>query len=261
MHTVMNAGAHVASGIRVTRRTGQGALYLYTCPHARFEGATAYTHRPAGGSLRGLGAPLGHFALEVLVDQIAATLDIDPLDYRLQFHVTREGQPGPRSTPPDELLPDEPVEGGVPFSSNGLRECLLAGAEQIGWRERRQPNGSATGPVRRGLGVAMGIYKGGIGRPSEAEVRLMPSGRVAVHIGVVDVGQGSTTLLAQIVAETLQVPMDRVDMVMADTATTPPAHITAGSSTTTTSGAAVKLAAEDNAPTTMTLPPRGFCLA
>jgi CO/xanthine dehydrogenase Mo-binding subunit len=245
MHTVMNAGAHVASGMRVTRRTGQGALYLYTCPHARFEGATAYTHRPAGGSLRGLGAPLGHFALEVLVDQIAEALDIDPLDYRLRFHVTREGQPGRRTTPPDELLPDEPVEGGVPFSSNGLRECLLAGAEQIGWRERRQPNGSATGPIRRGFGVAMGIYKGGIGRPSEAEVHLTPSGRVVVHIGVVDVGQGSTTLLAQIVAETLQVPMDRIDMVMADTATTPPAHITAGSSTTTTSGAAVKLAAED----------------
>ena len=245
MHSVMNAGAHVASGIRVTRRTGQGALYLYMCPNARFEGVTAYTNRPAGGSLRGLGAPLGHFALEVLVDQIAVSLAIDPLDYRLQFHVPPEGQPGQRTTPLDELLPDEPVEGGVPFSSNGLRECLLAGAEQIGWRERRQPNGTATGPVRRGMGVAMGIYKGGVGRPAEAEARLLPSGRMSIHIGVVDVGQGSTTVLAQIAAETLQVPVECVDMVMADTATTPPAHITAGSSTTMTSGAAVKLAVED----------------
>ena len=183
--------------------------------------------------------------MEVLIDQIAEALDIDPLDYRLRFHVTQAGQPGERTTPLGELMPDEPVEGGVPFSSNGLHECLLAGAERMGWRERRQPNGTATGPIRRGIGMAMGTYKGGVGRDAEAEVRLTPAGRVIVHIGNVDVGQGSTTLLAQIAAEALQVPHDVVDMVMADTARTPPAHITAGSSTTITSGAAVKLAAEE----------------
>jgi CO/xanthine dehydrogenase Mo-binding subunit len=245
LHATMNAGAYVATGRAVTRRIGQGALYLYTCPHARFEGATVYTNRPAGGSFRGLGAPLGHFALEVLMDQMAAALGEDPLDYRLQHHVTSAGQPGQRTTPPQQLLPDEPVEGGVPFSSNGLHECLLAGAERIGWRQRRQPNGTATGVFRRGLGMAMGIYKGGIGREAEAEVRLTPAGRVVVAIGNVDVGQGSTTVLAQIAAEALQVPIDCVDMVLADTGRTPPAPITAGSSTTITSGAAVKLAAED----------------
>jgi CO/xanthine dehydrogenase Mo-binding subunit len=235
----------VASGMNVTRRVGQGALYLYACPHARFEGATVYTNRPAGGSFRGLGAPLGHFALEVLMDQIAAALGVDPLDYRLRHHVTSAGQPGQRLTPPDELLPDEPVEGGVPFSSNGLRECLLAGAERIGWRQRRQPNGTATGVPRRGLGMAMGIYKGGVGREGEAEVRITPAGRVEVAVGGVDVGQGSATVLAQIAAEALGVPVDRIDVVMADTGRTPPSHITAGSSTTITSGAAVKLAAEE----------------
>jgi CO/xanthine dehydrogenase Mo-binding subunit len=245
LQTTMNAGAYVASGMRVTRRTGQGALYLYTCPHARFEGTTVYTNRPAGGSFRGLGAPLGHFALEVLIDQIANALGIDPLDYRLRHHVTSAGQPGPRRTPPEQFLPDEPVEGGVPFSSNGLRACLVAGAEHIGWRQRRQPHGTATGALRRGLGVAMGVYKGGVGREAEAEVRLTPAGRVKVAIGNVDVGQGSTTILAQIAAETLQVHIDVIDMIMADTGCTPPAHITAGSSTTFSSGAAVKLAAEE----------------
>src|SRR5262245_29923330 len=245
MRSIMNAGAHVASGMGVTRRTGQGALYLYTCPHARFEGLTAYTNRPAGGSFRGLGAPLGHFALEVLIDQVAHALGMDPLDYRLQFHVTDVGQPGQRTTPADQLLPDEPVEGGVPFSSNGLRECILAGAERIGWRQRRQPHGTATGMVRRGLGMAMGIYKGGIGREGEAEVRITPDGRVELAVGGVDVGQGSTTILAQIAAEALGVPIDRIDVVMADTGRTPPAHVTAGSSTTITTGAAVKLAAEE----------------
>jgi CO/xanthine dehydrogenase Mo-binding subunit len=91
----------------------------------------------------------------------------------------------------------------------------------------------------------MGIYKGGIGREGEAEVRITPDGQVVVAVGGVDVGQGSTTILAQIAAEALGVPVERIDVVMADTGRTPPAHVTAGSSTTITTGAAVKLAAED----------------
>ena len=245
MQATMNAGAYVASGMGVTRRIGQGPIYLYTTPNARFEGRTAYTNRPAGGSFRGLGAPLGHFALEVLIDEIAESMGQDPLDYRLAHHVRLEGQPGVRQTPAGELVNDQPVEGGVPFSSNGLRECLLAGAERIGWRERRQANAGATGELRRGIGLAIGVYKGGVGTASQCEVKLTPDGRARVSVGVVDVGQGSETVLAQIAAETLGLPFENVDMVLADTATTPPAHTTAGSTTTITSGAAVKAAAED----------------
>jgi CO/xanthine dehydrogenase Mo-binding subunit len=245
MLATMNAGAYVASGMGVTRRIGQGAVYLYTSPNARFEGTTAYTNRPPGGSFRGLGAPLGHFALEVTIDKIAAALGVDPLDYRLAHHVRLEGQPGERQTPRGELVPDQPIEGGVPFSSNALRDCLLAGAERIGWREQRQANGSATGPVRRGLGMAIGVYKGGGNVAASCELRLTPAGRAVVSIGVVDVGNGSETVLAQVVAETLGIDPDRVDVVLADTSTTPPAHTTAGSTTTMTSGNAVKRAAEE----------------
>ena len=151
-----------------------------------------------------------------------------------------------RQTPPDELLPDQPVEGGLPFSSNALRECMLQGASRIGWRERRRPSGSATGPLRRGIGMALGIYKGGSGMAAaQAEVRVAPSGGVTVAIGNVDVGQGSETVLAQIAAAALGAPLAAIEMVLADTGSTPPSHITAGSSTTVTSGAAVKRAAED----------------
>ena len=244
MRSEMNTGAHVASGRHVTRRIGQGALYLYACPNARFEGTSVYTNHPAGGSFRGLGAPAGHFALEVLMDQVAAGMGLDPLEYRLRFHVGPEGQPGRRTTPPGEAIPDEPVEGGVPFSSHGLRECLLAGAGRIGWGERRQPNGSATGNRRRGMGVAMGIYMGGVGREAQAEIQVHREGRVEVRVGVVDVGQGSATILAQIAAEALRLPLDCIEMVMADTERTPPGHITAGSSTTFSSGHAVKQAAD-----------------
>jgi CO/xanthine dehydrogenase Mo-binding subunit len=181
----------------------------------------------------------------VTIDQIALALGVDPLDYRLAHHVKLEGQPGERQTPLNELVPDQPIEGGVPFSSNSLRECLLAGAERIGWRERRQPNGYARGPMRRGLGMAIGVYKGGGNVAASCELRITPAGRAVVSIGVVDVGNGSETVLAQIVAETLGIDPDRVDVVLADTLTTPPAHTTAGSTTTMTSGNAVKRAAEE----------------
>jgi CO/xanthine dehydrogenase Mo-binding subunit len=243
--SLLDGGAYVATGIAVVRRTGQGALYLYACPNARFEGRVAYTTAPPGGSYRGLGAPLGHFALECLVDEMADALGMDPLDFRLRHHVRKEGQPGARKTPPGQLVPDEPVEGGVPFSSNALHECLEQGAARIGWRERRRPTGSATGPVRRGLGLAMCIYRGGHGVESEAEVRITRDGRGLLGIGVVDVGQGSQTVLAQIVAERLGLPADQVDLVMADTAATRFAPMTSGSTTTfAVGGIAMDAAAE-----------------
>jgi CO/xanthine dehydrogenase Mo-binding subunit len=245
MRAVMNAGSYISSGMNVTRRIGQGPIYLYTTPNACFEGRAVYTNRPAGGSFRGLGAPLGHFALEVTIDELAAQLGVDPLDYRLAHHVKPEGQPGQRQTPEGELVPDQPVEGGVPFSSNSLRQCIEQGAQSIGWRERRQPNGSATGPLRRGIGMALGNYKGGGNVMAQANARIAPDGKVVISIGNVDVGQGSETVLAQIAAETLSCPLTAVQMVLADTGTTPPAHFTAGSATTMTSGTAVKQAAED----------------
>ena len=247
METLLNGGAYIASGLMVARRVGQGALYLYQCPHARFTAKTVYTNRPAGGSFRGLGAPLGHFALEVLMDQVAHNLGIDPLQYRLRFGVPLAGQPGRRTTPADSNLPDEPVEGGVPFSSNGLRACLEAGAERIGWQTRRKPNGAAVadGAERcRGLGVAMGLYKGGVGREAEAEITILPSGEIDLNTGAVDVGQGSDTVLRQMVAEVLQVEARQVTLRPADTAQTLPTHITAGSSTTVSTGSAVQLAAQ-----------------
>jgi len=243
--TIHGGGACVSTGIAVVRRTGQGPLYLYTCPNARYEGHIAYTNTPPCGSYRGLGAPLGHFALECLADEIADALGIDPLDFRLRHHVPREGQPGTRRTPPGALIPDEPVEGGVPFSSNGLRECLEAGAARIGWRERRRPTGSGAGPLRRGIGAAMCIYRGGHGVESEAEVRITSEGRGRLAIGVVDVGQGSQTVLAQMVAEGLGFPVDQVDLVMADTAATRFAPMTSGSSTTFAVGGVALAAARD----------------
>jgi len=159
--TIMDTGAYLSSGPGVIRRAGQGALYLYRCANVQYDGYLTYTNTPSGGSYRALGAPQGHFALESLADTISEALGIDPLEFRLKNHVGLEGQPGERVTPANEILDTQPVEGGVPFSSNGLRECLQIGSEAIDWGQpSEQPE---SGNLRRGKGMGMFIYRGGAG--------------------------------------------------------------------------------------------------
>ena len=240
---VLDTGAYLASGPGVLRRTAQAGLYLYTCANVRYEGRLAYTNRPAAGSYRGLGAPQGHFALESLIDRGAEQLGIDPLDLRLRHHVRIEGQPGTRVTPPGDIIDTQPVEGGIPFSSNGLEECLRRGAGAIAWRANRRLPNSSSGSKKRGLGMSMLIYRGGPGGQSSAQVRLNRDGRIELVTGLMDVGEGATTALAQMTAESLGGAFEDVVPVFADTATTPRAPNTAGSTATFSTGTAIVQAA------------------
>jgi xanthine dehydrogenase molybdenum-binding subunit len=240
--SALNTGPY-APGYGVASRLGHGLTYLYTCPNARFVGKVAYTNSPVAGSYRGLGAPQAHFALESLADEAAEKLGIDPLEFRLRHCVRPEGQPGERMTPFDRLIPAQPIEGGVPFSSNLLRECLEAGAERIGWKPR--PNG----PRRllrngkyRGMGLAACIYKTGQSQ-SSALVKIRDDGSVELLMSITEIGQGAWTILRQMVAETLGVEFAQVHAIFADTETTPFAHSTSGSTTTFTSGLAAQQAA------------------
>ncbi len=243
--TLMNTGAYLASGPGVLRRAAQGSLYLYRCPNVRYQGLLVYTNAPVAGSYRGLGAPQGHFALEVHVDRVAEALGIDPLEFRLMNHVGPEGQEGRRRSPRHEIVDTQPVEGGIPFSSNGLRECLERGAEAIQWRGRPASNPLRPPALRRGTGVAACIYRGGPGRESTARVAIHRSGRVTLATGVIEVGQGAHTVLTQMTADALGCRYEDVDVVSGDTATAPEAPITAGSTATFSSGlATVKAAAK-----------------
>lgn len=243
VHTTayVDCGAYAASGPGVTRRLGQGSLYLYRCPNARYDGHLVYTNRPVGGSYRALGAPQGHFALESTMDRVAETLGIDPLEFRLKNRVPPEGQPGTRTTPADAIVDTQPVEGGIPFSSNGLEQCLLEGASAFGWGAPKQDLPDATRKIGRGM--AMLIYRGGPGNLSSAEVRLDRNGQISLLVGTMDVGEGAETVLAQLAAETLGVGYDDVNVVSADTSLTPTAPITAGSTATFSTGTAVVQAA------------------
>ena len=297
---LLDTGAYLASGPGVARRAGQAILYLYHCANVKYRARLAYTNRPTAGSYRALGAPQGHFALESLMDRAAQHFGIDPLDFRLMNHVRPEGQPGQRATPPQQIIDSQPVEGGIPFSSNHLRQCLEQGAAAFGWRtypnppnpsrpeSLNTPNPSApespnipnpsrpeslntpTPPnskipspgggglgwgrtpnppespnpnIHRGRGMSIMLYRGGPGAPSAAEVRIEKSGAVKLITGLMDVGEGATTVLPQIAAEVLGAEYAQVATEFADTRGTPDAPITAGSTATFSTGTAVAQAA------------------
>ena len=241
---LLDTGAYLASGAGVARRAGQGILYLYHCANVKYEAHLAYTNRPTAGSYRALGAPQGHFALESLMDRAAERLGMDPLDFRLMNHVRPEGQPGQRVTPPGQVIDSQPLEGGIPFSSNGLRQCLELGADAFGWRDYR-PEEQADPALKRGRGMSIMIYRGGPGSPSAAEVRVEKSGAIKLITGLMDVGEGATTVLPQMAAEVLGAEYEQVEAVFADSRGTPDAPITAGSTATFSTGTAVVQAANE----------------
>ncbi len=245
---LLDTGAYLASGSGVARRAGQGVLYLYHCPNVKYEAWLAYTNRPVAGSYRALGAPQGHFALESFMDRAAEELGLDPLDFRLMNRVRPEGQPGRRTSPPDQVVDSQPLEGGIPFSSNGLEQCLEMGAAAFGWREPPASfsNDSGDDPaVKLGRGMSMMVYRGGPGSPSSAEVRVQRSGSIKLITGLMDVGEGATTVLPQIAAEVLGAQYEQVEPVFADTTGTLDAPITAGSTATFSTGTAVVRAARE----------------
>ncbi len=243
--TLMDTGAYLASGPGAVRRAGQGPLYLYNCANVQYDGHLVYTNQPSAGSYRALGAPQGHFALEVTMNHIADELGIDPLEFRMRNHVGVDGQPGERVTPVNEIVDTQPVEGGIPFSSNGLRECLEAGSEAFGWRDRTAARPQSEGHIKTGSGMSMFIYRGGPGGKSSVRMQLNQDGTVQLIAGLMDVGEGSTTVIAQIAAEALGIGYDDVRVTFGDTEDTPEAPITAGSTATFSTGSAAVAAAEE----------------
>ena len=243
VETFMDTGAYLSSGPGVVRRAGQASLYLYECQNVRYRGNLVYTNTPAAGSYRALGAPQGHFALESLIDKAADSIGMDPLDFRLKNHVSSEGQPGERVTPLHSIVDTQPVEGGIPFSSNRLRECLVTGAEMIKWRELKNSEHTDYDDVKTGVGMSMFIYRGGPGGKSTATIEALQNGKYAVVLGIMDVGEGALTVLTQIAAESLQVGVSSIQMVVGDTSQTPDSPITAGSTVTFSSGRAIISAA------------------
>jgi len=207
--------------------TGGPMELLYGCENVRITERGAKLNSSPMKAFRAPGFVEGTFGLECLIDELAAKLNLDPLEFRRRNHS------------------DHDAVDGRPFSSKNLLECYSRAEPH--WERREAVRASSDGPWKRGVGVASQIWYGGGGPPSYAWVRVGADGRAVVVTAMQDIGTGSATAMAQIAAEELGIPVDRVDVSLGDTARGPYASVSAGSSTIPSMGPAVRAAAADAA--------------
>ena len=233
MKAVLNTGAYSAGGTKVTLTTGHRWIMLYRTPNVRYEGKCVYCNTPVAAAMRGFGTPQQSFATESMIDEIAEKLGIDPIEIRLKNH-RRLGEVDPICK--------------ITLGSVGIPECLTKGAEAIEWAKKR--NLKKTGRYRRGVGVALGTHNTGV-KPivnelSSAFIKVNEDGTFNLLTGVIDLGQGSDTIMAQMAAEVLGVPVEDISVVdPGDTDSTPYDMGTHSSRQTYLGGMAVKMAAEE----------------
>jgi carbon-monoxide dehydrogenase large subunit len=211
----------------IARNAGYCALGPYRVPHARVDGYLVYTNRQPGGGFRGLGIPQVSWASEQQMDRVARELGMDPLALRRK-----------------NLLGEGDVSvTGERMHRVGVGECLERVAAAIGWDtplERTTPSGA-----RRGRGLACILKSTLTPTASFGFVKLNNDGSVDVITSAVEHGQGAHTVLAQIAAEELSVPLDRIRCVMPDTSVTPFDRSSTSSRTTFHMGLVVKEASID----------------
>jgi xanthine dehydrogenase YagR molybdenum-binding subunit len=198
---------------------------LYTCPNM----VTTYQLVPLDMSTpcptRGPGETSGSFALESAIDELSYALGMDPLELRRMNYAAA-----------DELT-------GKPWSSNHLLECYTVGADKFGWSGRNPtPRSTRRGPKLVGWGMSVGVYKAERA-PASASVTMYADGHATVRCSVADTGPGSITVLSQIAADVLGIPMEqvRIEWASADLPAAPPQY---GSHTTASAGSAVYDAAK-----------------
>ncbi|MBY0611158.1 MAG: molybdopterin-dependent oxidoreductase [Beijerinckiaceae bacterium] len=227
-----NTGAYASWGPTVANRVPVHASGPYHVPHYKAVARAIHTHLVPSGAFRGFGVPQSAVAQEQLYDELALKLGMDPLDFRI-FNALQTGLPT--------------VTGQVFADGVGYRACLEALRPH--WLAKREAanrfNANATGPHRCGVGVA-GMWYGcgntSLSNPSTIRLGLKPDGRLTLFQGAVDIGQGSNTVIPQICADALGLPLDRFDLVGADTDLTPDCGKTSASRQTFISGKAAYLA-------------------
>lgn len=220
--TYWDTGAYAEKGPTVSRLGGMSAAGPYDIPHVALDGYAVYTNKPVAGAFRGYGGPQTCWAYESQMDVIAERLGIDPVELRLQ-NVLRDGSVH---------------AAGQHLSNVSLSECLTKAADALQWRT----------PVEgryRGKGLAFGERAIKTPFASSAFVKINEDGTVDVLSSTSEVGQGCDTVLPQIVAEELGVPLDWVTKASPDTATTPFDESSTSSRSTFHMGNAVRLAARD----------------
>jgi CO/xanthine dehydrogenase Mo-binding subunit len=203
---------------------------LYLCPNVRSETTDVYINAGPARPFRAPGHPQCSWALEQMLDALAEKIGLDPVELRLknipQFSQARDGNP--------------------PYTTTGLKACLTEGALAFGWAEarRRAAATGSSGHIRRGVGMAGALWVGGAGAPpSTIILKLFADGSVNLNMGASDIGTGTKTIMAMVVAEELGVSPEDIQIEHADTETTQYATPSGGSKTVPTESPAVRAAA------------------
>ena len=194
---------------------------LYQCENVTVGHKVVQLDLPTPGDMRAPGAPTGLWALESAMDELACKLDIDPLELRLRNYAERE------------------QNLDKPFSSKELRACYHQAAEAFGWTRRTPaPRSMRAGRELIGWGMATGVWDA-LYVPTAARAVLTADGRLAVSSGTADIGTGTYTIMTQIAAETLGLPLESVTFTLGDTML-PLAPVEGGSMTAASCGSAVQ---------------------
>lgn len=194
---------------------------LYRCDNVALGYRLVKLDTPTPGDMRAPGAVTGVFAIETAMDELAYATGLDPIDLRLRNYAESDA-----------------TAEGKPFGSKELKSCFRQGAERFGWARRSpEPRSMRDGRELVGWGVATGIWESMM-MQSSAIATLTPDGRLTVGNSTGDIGTGTYTILTQIAADTLGLPMDAVTTKLGDTRL-PEAPVAGGSWTAASSGTAV----------------------
>jgi aldehyde oxidoreductase len=229
-----NTGAYASWGPTVAARVPVHGSGPYKVPHYRALTRAVHTNIVPAGAFRGFGVPQGTIAQEQLYDTLAEKLGMDKLEFRLLNAL-------------DDHSPT--ITGQVLGAGVGIRACFealrprwIAAHQEAASFNQQHPT------LRRGVGIA-GMWYGcgntSLPNPSTIRIGLQRNGRIAIHMGAVDIGQGSFTVVTQICAEALGVPVERFDLLPADTDVSPDCGKTSASRQTFVSGNAALLAGKE----------------
>src|SRR5216683_1328690 len=205
---VQDGGAYCSYGVVTILYSGALLGALYDIPHIQYDGYRVLTNKPACGAMRGHGTVNVRFAFESQLDELAAKIGMDPAEIRQR----------------NLLKPPCITVNGLRVQSYGLPECIDKTVEHSGWKQRKGKL-----PKGRGLGIACSHYVSGAANSiirsdmphSTVNIKIDRDGGVVVYTGASDIGQGSDTMVAQIVAEVLGINLARIKIVSADTDLTP----------------------------------------
>jgi len=201
------------------------ASTLYRCDNSKVSHKLVQLDLATPMDMRAPGAAAGVYALECAMDELSFALGIDPLELRLKNYSDLE----------------QNVD--KPFSSKALKDCYYRGAEKFGWSKRNpQPRSMREGRELIGFGMASGIWEA-LRVPTSAEAELTPDERLIVRTAAADIGTGTYTILAQIGAEMLGLPLDRIEIKIGDS-DLPACPVEGGSWTAASAGSAVMQACE-----------------